>query len=132
MLLTIQDGWHVNANPAGPKALIPTEFTIESKQGIKLAKVDYPAGHEMRTEAFDEPVRVYENRVAIYGLLTIPAQAQAAAEDLQLRLRYQPCNDQTCLAPKSIKLTGRVPIARAGEPVRHINEKLFPEPRTGP
>ena len=127
LLIEIQEGWHINANAPGPKALIPTVFSIESKQGVKLANVDYPAGDEMRTDAFEEPVRTYEKRVALYGVLTVPADAASAVDEMELRLRYQPCNDQTCLAPKTIKLKGRIPIAPPGEQVREINGKLFPK-----
>ncbi len=112
VFLDIQEGWHINANPAQPKNLIPTEFTITSKTGVKLSEVSYPKGEEFRMPGFDEAALVYEKKAVIRGKLHIPADVKNAAFDpLEIKIRYQPCNDNQCLAPKTAKLTGKVPIA---------------------
>ena len=129
VLLDIQEGWHINANPAQPKNLIPTQFTITSKTGVKLSDVTYPKGEPVLIEGFDEAALVYEKKAVLRGKLTIPADVKNAAFDpLEIKIRYQPCNDNQCLAPKTAKLTGKVPIAPQGQPVKSINEKLFPKP----
>ena len=132
VFLDIQEGWHINANPAKPENLIPTKLTITSKAGIKLENVTYPKGKEFQIEGFDEAALVYEKKAILRGRLTIPADVKGAMTDpLEISIRYQPCNDQQCLAPKTAKLTGKVPIAPKGQPVKSINQNLFPKPEPG-
>ncbi|HUG91147.1 MAG TPA: protein-disulfide reductase DsbD domain-containing protein, partial [Planctomycetaceae bacterium] len=132
VFLEIAEGWHINANPAQPANLIPTKFTIESQAGTKLQDVKYPAGAKLQVEGIDEPLLVYEKRAVIRGVLVAPRAAEAAADvaadEIELRVRYQPCDDRQCLAPRTLKLAGRVPLAKAGEAVKAINQNLFPQP----
>ncbi len=96
---------------------------------MKLSDVTYPEGQPVLIEGFDEAALVYEKKAVLRGKLTIPADVKNAAFDpLEIKIRYQPCNDNQCLAPKTAKLTGKVPIAPPGQPVKSINEKLFPKP----
>jgi uncharacterized protein YyaL (SSP411 family) len=127
VFLEIAEGWHINTNPAQPENLIPTKFTIESKAGTELRDVQYPAGRKLEVDGIDEPLIVYEQRAAIRGMLVAPQAAETAADEIELRIRYQPCDDRQCLAPRTLKLTGRVPLARRGEPVKAINQNLFPK-----
>ncbi len=76
--LTIRDGWHVNANPAGLPSLVPTQ--VEAVAGA--VRVRYPAA----------AAGVYAGRVRIEG--EIEAGARAA-----VRLVYQACDESRCLPP---------------------------------
>jgi len=125
--LSIKKGWHINANPPRPKFLKPTELTIESKQGVKLSDVRYPKAKPFTLEGFDEPLHVYEGEVSLYGTLQIPANAKTEQAEIELKIRYQACNDTQCLSPKTLKLKGKIPIAAAGEEVKQINAALFAE-----
>lgn len=128
LFLDIQEGWHINANPARPDLLIPTKFTLASQTGITLDRVSYPKGKEFTVEGLDEPALVYEKKAIIRGTLSIPATAgQAAFDPIEIKIKYQPCNDRQCLAPKTAKLTGKVPIAPPGQAVKYINQNLFPK-----
>ncbi|MEX0716462.1 MAG: DUF255 domain-containing protein [Planctomycetaceae bacterium] len=127
VLLDVAEGWHINQNPAKPANFIPTQFTIKAAEGTKLSAVRYPKGDELRIAGFDDPVFVYEGRVAVYGVLTAPAEAAGKTEEFELTIRYQACNEGICRPPATVKLTGKVPIADRGEAVRAINEKLFRE-----
>jgi uncharacterized protein len=131
VLLRVEKGWHINANPPKPKTAVPTVFTLTSKTGVKLADVKYPRGHELKFDAADESQTVYDGPVAIYGTLKIPKRvaAGAKADAIELRVRYQACNNAKCLAPKTVKLKGTLPLARPGETVRQINQKLFAKPK---
>ena len=130
MLLTIEPGWHINTNPPKPKSMIPTVFSIRSKAGIKLTNVEYPKGKDFTLPGFDEKLTVYEKKVAIFGTLEIPKTNKDGlkADEMELRINYQSCNDTRCLPPKTIKLKGKIPLAAAGETVRQVNAKLFKTP----
>ena len=125
MIVDIKDGWHINTNPSNPKFLIPTSFSIKSKHGTKLVRVRYPAGKKLVLEGFDDPIHVHEKRAVIYGELEIPAAAVGKAEELELTVRYQPCNEVRCLRPTTVTLTGKITVVAPGAAVKQINENLF-------
>ncbi len=129
LLLNVKPGWHINANPAQPKYLKPTTFTIKTKQGTKLTNVRYPKGRKLRVAGFQQPLMVYEGRVAIYGELEVSSVTSGNVEEFELSVRYQACTDTKCESPKTVKLSGSVKIAGLGERVTAINERLFNPPK---
>jgi hypothetical protein len=88
--LSVLHGFHVNAH-APSEGLVPTDLTI---QGADLDEIVYPPGEEQRFAFADHPVRVYTGEVLIEVRLR-----QKPAGPLTVRVRYQPCDDESCLAP---------------------------------
>lgn len=125
VILDVEDGWHINTNPARPSFSQPTTVTVKAKHGTKVTTVDYPTGHDLTIEGFDEPVSVYEGRVLLFGTLNVPDAAARQTEELTVEIKFQACNEQLCLAPKTAKLIGKIPVAAAGESVKKINGKVF-------
>lgn len=129
VVLTIEKGWHVNANPPSPDYLIPVKVSWKSKNKIQLAELKYPKGIAFRFAGSDEDAMVYDGEVQIRGTLEIPKEAGGLTEDMEISVHYQVCNEEGCLPPKTIKLNGKLPIAKSGEAVKSINGKLFnPKP----
>jgi uncharacterized protein YyaL (SSP411 family) len=127
VFLTVKKGWHINANPPRPKFLKPTTFTMSSKQGVKLSGIRYPKGKRFEVNGFDEALQVYEGKVAIYGILEVPSDLTATQDEMELKIRYQACNEAQCLSPKTIMVKGKIPIADRDDTVKQINQKLFPK-----
>ena len=125
MLVDIEPGWHINTNPAKPKYLVPTRIEVKSKQGVKLVNVRYPVGKQTLVPGAAEPTAHYEKRVAIRGTLEIPDSAAGSTDELTVLLHYQACNENLCLRPAKFPLVARLQVAKAGEAVRSINQKLF-------
>ncbi|HVJ69382.1 MAG TPA: protein-disulfide reductase DsbD domain-containing protein, partial [Caulifigura sp.] len=124
VVLDISEGWHVNANPAKPDFVLPAEFSLESAAGIELTDLVYPAGKDMKMEAQEEPVSVYEGQAVIRGVLKVPQNAKPGSDDLKFTLRYQACDHMKCLAPKKMKIDGKAEI---GAGAKAINSRVFPE-----
>lgn len=125
VVLTVAKGWHINANPAKPDFVKPTKISWKSKNGVELVDVKYPQGSAFKFKDSDEDVMVYEGEVQVRGTLKIPKDAGGLTEDMEITVNYQACNDEGCLPPKSIKLTGKLQIANQGDMVKPINGKLF-------
>lgn len=114
----LSDGWHVNAHGPDRPYLIPTELTVEAPPGTRVTAINYPEP-VVRALRFapGAPLRLYEGRFTI-GVRV----AGAASGPLTGRLRYQACNDETCLAPRTLSVSvslggatmGRDSIAGAG------------------
>jgi DsbC/DsbD-like thiol-disulfide interchange protein len=125
--LTVQPGWHINANPPEPKEFVATTVTFKGKHGTTLGELKYPKGKPLTMKDFDDPISAYEGKVDIRGVLNVPAVVGGEpVEEMEIAVKYQACNETTCLLPKTVKLTGKLPVAQPGEPVKAINEKLFP------
>ncbi|MFO1094184.1 MAG: DUF255 domain-containing protein [Planctomycetaceae bacterium] len=132
VVLNVKEGWHVNANPAQPKFLIPTELTAKLPDGFSLADVKYPAGKEFAQQGSDEALSVYEGRVVLYGKLKAPAAAAGKTAEAEITVRYQACNDQMCLRPMKLLLKGQFAVAKTGEKPQSINQSLFKPKRPQP
>lgn len=126
--LKIAEKWHINANPAQPDFLIPTRFTLKSKLGSKLAQVRYPAGAKLDVSGSDVPYLVYSGSVNLLGVLEVPDSAAGQREELTVEVKYQACNDDQCLPPKTLTFKIPVDVAAKGQAVKAINAKLFAPP----
>ncbi len=123
--LNVAPGWHINSNPAKPEGFVATEISFKGKLGTLLKDIKYPVGKSMRMQDQDEPVSVYDGKVDVFGKLVIPAEAAGMTEEMEIVVSYQACDDTRCLRPTTVKLSGKLPVAKSGESVRSINEKLF-------
>jgi len=125
MLVTIQEGWHINTNPAMPETMIPTQFSVKSKYGTVLKNVTYPEGERIAVKGLKDRQTIYEKQVLLYGVLMVPKEAVGKTEELELQVRYQACNADVCHPPKTRSLTGKMAVAAPGESVKSINSKYF-------
>ncbi len=132
--LTVEDGWHINANPSNPDFLIPTKVTLKTKQGmrVELAKVKYPEHklHVMQQET--KPYYVYDGKVMIYCLLEIDAKERSDLAELEFQIRYQACNDEQCEQPVTVARKGKMRLANPGDEIKKIYQKKFPKTKKKP
>ena len=95
--LSIDPGYHVNANPASIDYLIPTVVMIPD---VPDAKITYPAGQAFKPKFSPEGISVYEGSVAIMAELPKGGLASAAARPLSVGV--QACTAQICLPPATL------------------------------
>ncbi len=125
--LTVQPEWHIGANPPLNEEDVVTKVEWKGKLGSKLLQVKYPVGKKFTPED-GTPQLVYDGKVDIRGTLEIPADAGGSNEEMEIIVHYQACNDKICRIPTTVKLAAKLPVAKPGEPVKQINEKLFAPP----
>ena len=104
VVLTIDEGWHVNSNEPGQENLKPTRLSMQSVAGVALDHVEYPTGADVRLAYSDEPLSVYEGTVTLRARLRMTADAHVGRRALLLHLDVQPCDDRRCLAPERLEL----------------------------
>jgi glucose/arabinose dehydrogenase len=109
--LDIAEGFHVNANPASDKFYIPTELRAEAQEGITPGKPVYPASVSRKLSFSEKPLAVYEGQAVIKLPLRADKSAAQGRHTFRVRLRVQPCNDQTCLQPRDIEAAIPVTIS---------------------
>lgn len=104
----IQQDLHINAHKPRAEYLIPTVFSIPESSGVQLARASYPAGSE-----FTLPVDPSEKLLVYSGEFTIHASIVANPGEhlVEAKLRYQACDQNACMPPKTIT----VPIDVVGK-----------------
>ena len=60
VVVVIESGYHVNANPATFSYLIPTELTAEKVEGLEIGKPIYPVAENKKFEFAPELLAVYD------------------------------------------------------------------------
>ncbi len=113
--LTIQDGWHLYANPTGVPELNPTTIDLDrtSEPLATLLKVTYPAGEaKVLGSIGTEKVPLYEGKVPLIVRIRLAADAKPGTIRMKLQLSYQACNDRLCLAPASLGIPLEISVAR--------------------
>jgi hypothetical protein len=99
--MTIDEGWHVNANPASLPFLVAT--TVEGLDGNGVGGIRYPKGRSFRPDFASAAIRVYEGTVAL--------EDDASSE--RLALHFQACDASRCLPPHRAVLALDAPAEAA-------------------
>lgn len=103
VVVVIESGYHVNANPATFPYLIPTELTTEKVEGVEAGKPVYPAAEKKKFQFADEPLAVYEGEIKIkLPLRVLPSNG---SKQLPVNLRVQACNQEECFPPDTLHTT---------------------------
>jgi Disulphide bond corrector protein DsbC len=95
----IAPGLHINSHTPKDDYLIPTAFSIPAGSGVRLEQALYPAGTD-----FVLPIDP-RTRLSVYtGEFTIEARMVASAGDhlVEAKLRFQACDQNACMPPKTI------------------------------
>jgi len=104
----IREGLHINSHTPPADYLIPTVLSIPEDSDVKLASASYPEGAE-----FTLPVDPATKMSVYTGDFAIQAKIVASPGDhlVEAKLRYQACDQNACLPPKTIT----VPIDVVGK-----------------
>jgi DsbC/DsbD-like thiol-disulfide interchange protein len=131
LAVEIAHGYHMNSNHPTDKYLIPTTLTPKLPTGFELLDTIYPAG---RIEKFsfspDKGLDVYSATVILKLRLIAHNDAPIGAVTFPITLRYQACNDTTCLPPVKVPVDVRVDVAAAGAATDAAHPEIFSAPNT--
>jgi hypothetical protein len=95
----IAQGLHINSHTPRENELIPTTLTIPEGFGVRLEGASYPTG-----EDFTLPLDP-STKLSVYtGEFVIQAQIVATPGNhlVEAKLRYQACDKNACMPPKTI------------------------------
>jgi hypothetical protein len=95
----VAQGLHINSHTPKEEFLIPTSFSIPDGLGVRLETASYPAGKEFSLPA--DP----GNKLIVYtDDFVIQARIVAAPGNhlVEAKLRFQACDKEVCLPPKTI------------------------------
>lgn len=99
-LAEIQAGWHINAHQPKQPYLIPTELTLTLPPGVSSEAIYYPPALSKQLGfAGGEELLLYEGKLGITTALSVSEDFADPHLRIRAALRFQACNDTTCLPP---------------------------------
>jgi DsbC/DsbD-like thiol-disulfide interchange protein len=126
VVVEIAKGFHMNSHKPTDPYLIPTTLTPQLPAGFDLADTIYPEG---RQEKFsfspNKPLNVYTGKVTLRLKLTAHQDAALGTATIPITLRYQACNDTTCLQPVKIPVDAKFAVAAASAESRTTHADIF-------
>lgn len=95
----VAPGLHINSHTPSAEELIPTALSIPDGSGVRLESAVYPAGTE-----FVLPIDPKTKLNVYTGEFVIETRVVATAGNhlVEAQLRYQACDQNTCMPPKTI------------------------------
>jgi uncharacterized protein YyaL (SSP411 family) len=127
VVLEIDRKWHIYANPPSSPECIPTALDVTSDVGLHEVSVQYPQPKGYRPEGAHESIAVYTDRGRIRVNAKLESNARTGPAEIQLALRYQACNDERCLAPKTIRFSLPIEVIAASESPGKSPSPLVPK-----
>ena len=103
--VTVEKGYHVNANPPTFPYLKPTELEITPSSGVSVAFIVYPDPLTKTFQFAEKPLAVYEGTIPIKVKLKVEKSAATGIQNLSAKLRVQACDDQVCYAPGTLDVS---------------------------
>jgi len=137
LVCTLSAGWHMNAHKPLDEFLIPTELQFKAEENIPLnppskgdlrsaplivKSVGYPEAKQVTLSFSPTALAVYEGRFILGVEIAVAADAAPGTQALHGTLRYQACNDKSCMPPvdKPVEL-----------PVKILAQGVAPPPLEG-
>ena len=109
--LQLRAGYHVQSNTPTDKYLIPLRLTWN--QGpLEALAVGYPKP-QMEKYAFSEmPQSVFSGNFDLTTKFKVPPNAIGGPTAITGKLRYQACNDNMCLPPRTMDVSLQLDLVR--------------------
>ena len=98
----IESGWHLYALEKIEGGPIPTKISIADDASFELGEIDFPPPIEVDDAAFGVTTKFYEDGVKFRLPIKVLENFESGKSDLRIKIRFQTCNDQMCLPPKTV------------------------------
>ncbi len=121
----LQEKFHVHSNKPLDPLLIPTVLKVEPPAGFTLAGTAYPEPVMLKAQFQTEPLAVFEEHFTLGALLNVGADVAPGSYTIPASLKYQACDDEKCLPPKTLKLEFTVNVVAPGAPVVKSTSSVF-------
>ena len=107
--LTIQSGYHINANPPTYSYLKATELEIAPGEGVSAGQPVYPKALNRKFAFAEKLLAVYEGETEVKAPLKADKSAKQGQQSLAAKLRIQACDEAVCYPPGTLDLV--IPVS---------------------
>ena len=99
----MREGYHCNSNTPSDEYLIPLKLTW-TPGTLQVAEIKYPKPTMEKYPFSEKPLSVYSGSFDIVTDFKIPADAKPCQTMVAGRVRYQACDERSCLPPKTLEV----------------------------
>ena len=125
IVVKIKQGFHINSHEPLDKFLMPTVVKLDERDDIVFGTLTYPRP-SLRAVSFSiNKVSVYEGKISIFARCKLSEGVSVGNLKLSGVLAYQPCNDQTCFMPRTVRFEVPLRIVKASEPIKLVDKDIF-------
>ena len=96
-------GYHCNSNTPSEKYLIPLRLTWEPGV-LETVEIVFPKPHMEKYEFSPQPLSVFTGDFELVTKFKVAANARTGPGMALGKLRYQACNNDSCLPPKTVEI----------------------------
>ena len=126
--LDIEKGWHINAHKPLETSLIPTEVVLEADPHFTVEEMHYPKPKRKTFEFIQGELEIYEGKVFVFIDLAVSAEAAPGESRISGKIKYQACDDRSCLLPMEAAFSTSIPITKDATEIRPIHAEIFQSP----
>ncbi|HTM50530.1 MAG TPA: protein-disulfide reductase DsbD domain-containing protein [Bryobacteraceae bacterium] len=99
----LKEGYHCNSNMPSESYLIPLRLTWEP--GVLVSpEVAFPAPHMEKYQFSTKPLSVFTGDFELVTKFKVAPNALTGPGMALGKLRYQACNNNSCLPPKTVEI----------------------------
>jgi thiol:disulfide interchange protein DsbD len=111
----IDEGWHLYALEQEQKGPVPTQLTAGPSPAFTLAPKDIEAPEPQKTQDpnFGTETAWYADSAVFTLPIKVAAGTAAGEQAIEVKARFQACNDTLCLRPATITLPVKVTVGKA-------------------
>ncbi len=125
IVLDILPGWHIHGAELADRFLIASALMIEENDEIEVLETYYPEARSQLYSYSEIELQVYEGEVVLGALLKISKDATVGEKTLKAGFLFQACDDQSCMAPKTLDLEIPVHVVPHSAEIEEINQAVF-------
>ena len=126
VVVDIASGFHMNSHKPSEEYLVATTLTPKLPAGFELIDTIYPKGQlEKFSFSPNQPLDAYTGSVTFLLRLSAKTGAALGPTEIPMILRYQACNDSTCLPPVKFPLSAKFELAREGATSHEVHPEIF-------
>ena len=117
----LEEHFHVHSNKPLEDYLIPTQLKVEPPVGFTVKEIVYPTPILIDAGFSDQKLAVFEERFALGAWITADASVAPGDYEIPASMRYQACDDEKCLPPKTKQIPLTVKVLPAGSVLTPTN-----------
>ena len=99
----MREGYHCNSNSPSDEYLIPLKLTW-APSAAQVAEIKYPKPSMEKYTFSEKALSVYSGSFEIVTDFKIPADAKPGQSMVTGKIKYQACDERSCLPPKTLEV----------------------------
>lgn len=123
----LSEGLHIYGEPT-PEGMVPTTITVSGPPGLVIEDPIFPPAEPLTLKGTDIELQVWSHtvdvKIPIYPIGELVSEVRPLDQEtvaVKIQVRYQACDDTTCLLPRTESLTLELPLEAVDVPAISVH-----------